>query len=88
MRFAQVVPGVTETNLDDAGHGERRGPIEWVGVDQPDRVAKVAVDAYEENAAAKVVGWNNAAFRTAMNVLPDSTIASVVAKSRGAPEKV
>lgn len=27
-RFAQVVPGVTDTNLDGQGHGEKRGPIE------------------------------------------------------------
>ena len=43
VRIAQIVPGVTETNLDGKRHGERRGPIEWVGVDQPADVAKVAV---------------------------------------------
>ena len=37
------MPGVTETNLNGKGHGERRGPIERVGVDQPADVAKVAV---------------------------------------------
>jgi short-subunit dehydrogenase len=87
IRVACVVPGVTETNLDGQGHGERRGPIEWVGVDQPDRVAKVAVDALEENAAAKVVGWNNKAFHTALNVLPDSAKAMLVSNTRGVPGK-
>ncbi|KAI6790341.1 NAD(P)-binding protein [Hortaea werneckii] len=85
VRIAQVVPGVTETNLDGKGHGERRGPIELVGVDQPSDVAKVAVDAYEENAAAKVVGWNNTAFHTVMNTLPDSAKAMLVSASRGKP---
>ena len=85
VRVACVVPGVTETNLDGSGHGERRGLIEKVGVDQPADVAKVAVDAFEENAAAKVVGWNNYAFHTALGLLPDSVNAAVVANVRGAP---
>lgn len=85
VRVAQIVPGVTDTNLDGEGHGEKRGPIEWVGVDQPADVAKVAVDAFQENAAAKVVGWNNCAFHTAMDILPDSAKAKVVSASRGMP---
>lgn len=85
VRIAQVVPGVTETNLDGEGHGEKRGPIEWVGVDKPADVAKVAVDALVENAAAKVVGWNNWAFHASMNLLPDSAKAMLVSTSRGAP---
>lgn len=56
VRIAQIVPGVTETNLDGKGHGEKRGPIEWVDVDQPADVAKAAVDALVGNAAAKAVG--------------------------------
>ena len=56
-----------------------------VGVDQPADVAKAAVDAYEENAAAKVVGWNNTAFHTVMNTLPDSAKAMLVSASRGKP---
>ena len=43
VRIAQIVPGVPETNLNGKGHGERRGPIEWVGVDQPVDVANAAV---------------------------------------------
>jgi short-subunit dehydrogenase len=85
VRIAQIVPGVTETNLDGNGHGERRGPIEWVGVDKPADVAKVAVDALVGNAAVKVVGWNNWAFHTGMNVLPDSAKAMLVSASRGVP---
>lgn len=85
VRFAQVVTGVTDTNLDGQGHGEKRGAIEWVGVDQPADVAKVAVDVFEENAAVRVVGWNNKAFYAAFNVLPDSTKASSVVNARGAP---
>lgn len=85
VRIACVVPGVTETNLDGQGHGEKRGVIEYIGVDQPTDVAKVAVDAFEENAAAKVVGWNNSAFHTAMNILPGSAKAMLVSASRGAP---
>jgi short-subunit dehydrogenase len=87
VRIAQVVPGVTETNLDGKGHGEVRGTIEWVGVDQPADVAKVAVDAFEENAAAKVVGWNNKAFQIVMNTLPDSAKAMLVSASRGSPRE-
>jgi phosphotransferase system IIB component len=64
-----------------------RGTIEWVGVDQPADVAKVAVDAFEENAAAKVVGWNNKAFQIVMNTLPDSAKAMLVSASRGSPRE-
>lgn len=85
VRIAQVVPGVIATSFDGKGHGEVRGTIEWVGVDQPTDVAKVAVDALEENAAAKVVGWNNKAFHMVMNTLPDSAKAMLVSESRGAP---
>lgn len=85
VRFAQVIPGVTETNLDGKGHGEQRGPIEWIGVDQPADVAKVAVDAFEENAAAKVVGWNNKLFQKIINALPESAQAMLVSNARGVP---
>jgi short-subunit dehydrogenase len=85
VRIACVVPGVTQTNLDGQGHGEKRGPIEKIGVDQPEDVAKVAVDTFRDNAAERVVGWNNYAFHTAMGLLPDSVNAKVVAMSRGPP---
>ena len=85
VRIACIVPGVTETNLDGEGRGETRGPISKVGIDQPSDVAKVAVDAYEENAAAKIVGWNNYIFHAMQGVLPASTIAAGVAAARGKP---
>ncbi|EGP89612.1 uncharacterized protein MYCGRDRAFT_38624 [Zymoseptoria tritici IPO323] len=85
VRFACVVPGVTATNLTGDGHGERRGPIDRVGVDQPADVAKVAVDVLERNAAAEIVGWNNQLFQNAINLLPDETQARIIAKARGAP---
>jgi len=87
VRIAQVVPGVTETNLDGQGHSERRGPIEWVCVDNPADVTRVAVDALMGNAAAKVVGWNNRAFHAGMNVLPDSAKAMLVSTSHGVPRR-
>ena len=77
--------GVTETNLDGKGHGEKRGPIEWVGVDQPVDVAKAAVDTLVEDAAAKMVGWNNWAFHAGMSALPDSAKAKLVSASRRVP---
>ncbi|KAJ4982730.1 nadp-dependent l-serine l-allo-threonine dehydrogenase ydfg [Stagonosporopsis vannaccii] len=87
VRVACVVPGVTQTNLDGQGHGETRGPIDKVGIDQPADVAKVAVDTLEKNSAAQIVGWNNKTWQAALNLLPDSTTASVIASARGAPEK-
>lgn len=33
VRMACIIPGVTDTNLDGQGHGERRGVIDWVGID-------------------------------------------------------
>ncbi|KAK5172740.1 uncharacterized protein LTR77_002860 [Saxophila tyrrhenica] len=85
VRVACIVPGVTETNLDGQGHGETRGPIDKVGIDQPADVAKAAVDALEENAAAKIVGWNNTAFQAGFNLLPASLNARLIAAARGAP---
>jgi short-subunit dehydrogenase len=87
VRVACVIPGVTQTNLDGQGHGERRGIIDKVGIDQPEDVAKVAVDVLEENAAAKIVGWNNYAFNSFFNLLPDSVVAKLIAESRGPPEE-
>ncbi|KAI5270641.1 NAD(P)-binding protein [Aureobasidium subglaciale] len=85
VRVACIVPGVTSTNLTGEGTGEQRGAIDKVGIDQPSDVAKAAVKAFEENAAARVVGWNNAIFQTAVTMLPRSLVANVVARVRGAP---
>lgn len=86
VRIAMIVPGITETNLDGQGHGERRGALDAVGIDKPETVAKAALDAYEENAAQKIVGWNNWAMQTALSLVPDSIKASMVASARGQPE--
>ena len=87
VRFAAIVPGITSTNLDGDGHGERRGPIlDAVGIDEPETVAKAALDAYEENAAQKVVGWNNYIATTVTGMIPDSVKAAFIHKTRGEPE--
>lgn len=85
IRIACVVPGVTNTNLDGEGHGERRGPIDLVGIDEAHDVAKVAVDSYVENAAARIVGVNNKIWQSALNAFPDSLVARFIGNARGAP---
>ncbi|SFI50269.1 SDR family NAD(P)-dependent oxidoreductase [Methylobacterium brachiatum] len=87
VRVACIVPGVTETNLDGDGHGERRGLLDAVGIDQPEDVAKAAVDALEENAAQSIVGTNNKLLKVAQGLLPDSLNARLISKARGAPEE-
>lgn len=87
VRVACVIPGVTETNLDGQGHGEGRGLLDKVGIDQPEDVAKVAVDAFEDNAAARIVGWNNQLLRTALNSFPDSWVAQFIRAARGPPDQ-
>jgi short-subunit dehydrogenase len=87
VRIACVVPGITETILDGRGHGERRGTLDMVGIDQPETVAKVAVDALEDNAPGRIVGWNNKLLTAATSLLPSSTMANLVAASRGPPEQ-
>ena len=87
VRVACIVPGVTETNLDGDGHGERRGMLDAVGISQPDEVAKAAVDALEENAAQSIVGANNKILQMAQGLLPDSLKARLISKARGAPEE-
>jgi len=87
VRVACIVPGVTETNLDGDGHGERRGILDAVGISQPDEVAKAAVDALEENAAQSIVGANNKILQMAQGLLPDSLKARLISKARGAPEE-
>jgi short-subunit dehydrogenase len=86
VRIAAIVPGITDTNLDGAGHGERRGALDAVGIDQPETVAKAAVDAYEANSAQQIVGTNNWLLKSVMGFVPDSIKASLVASARGAPE--
>lgn len=87
VRIACVVPGITETNLDGDGHGERRGMLDVVGIHQPEEVAVVAVDALEQNAASKIVGFNNSVLQVAQNFVPSAMMAASVAKARGAPEE-
>lgn len=79
------MPGVTQTNLD----GETRGPIDKVGINQPEDVAKVAVnkiavDPLEENAAARIVRWNNKVWQAGLGLLPDSTTPGFISSARGA----
>lgn len=87
VRVACIVPGVTETNLDGDGHGERRGVLDAVGIDQPEDVAKAAVDALEENAAQTIVGANNKLLQAGLGLLPDSLKARMISKARGAPDE-
>ncbi|MET0527337.1 MAG: SDR family NAD(P)-dependent oxidoreductase, partial [Microvirga sp.] len=87
VRVACIVPGITETNLDGDGHGERRGALDAVGIDQPETVAKAAVDALEENSAQSIVGTNNKLLKVAQGLVPDSVMARFVSKARGAPEE-
>jgi short-subunit dehydrogenase len=85
VRVACIVPGITSTNLDGQGHGESRGLLDHVGTHQPEDVAMVAVDAFENNDAAKIVGWNNRILEGLTSLVPDSAMASIVAKARGKP---
>lgn len=85
VRVACIVPGITETNLDGQGHGERRGVIDIIGIDQPEDVAKGAVDVLEGNEAASVFGWNNKLFRIAQEYLPRAWNTHRTAKARGEP---
>ncbi|WP_183926206.1 SDR family oxidoreductase, partial [Sphingomonas sp. BK069] len=85
VRIACIVPGITDTNLAGDGHGEKRGTLDLVGIDNPADVAKGAVDVLEANEAARTFGWNNKLLAAAQGVLPDSANAYLVAKSRGRP---
>lgn len=85
VRVACIVPGITETNLDGEGSGERRGVIDIVGIDDPADVAKGAVDVFEANEPASVFGWNNKLFQLAQEYLPKAWKTHSIAKSRGEP---
>jgi short-subunit dehydrogenase len=85
VRIACIVPGVTQTNLDGERHGERRGVLDLVGIDDPADVAKGAVEVFEANDPAKIFGWNNKILQLAQDLLPTSVNAHLIAKSRGAP---
>lgn len=87
VRVACIVPGVTDTNLDGQGHGERRGVLDKVGIDDPADVAKAAIDALESNAAAQIVGLNNKLLQAGMGLLPDAVAARLIGASRGRPEQ-
>ena len=87
VRVAMIVPGITSTNLDGNGHGERRGALDAVGIDQPETVAKAAIDAYEANAAQQIVGTNNWLMQAALHLVPDSIKASMINSARGKPEE-
>lgn len=85
VRIACIVPGITDTNLDGQGHGERRGVLDLVGIDDPADVAKGAVDVLEANEAARTFGWNNKLLNVAQSLLPESVNAHLIAKARGEP---
>lgn len=87
VRVACIVPGITQTNLNGRGGGEARGTLDYVGIHKSSDVAKAAMDAYEQNSAASIVGLNNQLLRLAEVNVPASILAKVVAKSRGPPEQ-
>ncbi|GAC96094.1 NADP-dependent L-serine/L-allo-threonine dehydrogenase [Pseudozyma hubeiensis SY62] len=80
VRIACIVPGITKTNLDQHGGGESRGALDYVSVHQSAYVAKEAVDAYERNSAAQIVGLNNKLLRLAGVPMPARFMAAFVAK--------
>ena len=82
VRIAQIVPGITETQLDGEGLGERRGTLDIVGRHKAEDVAVQAVDAYIANAAEQVVGLGNKVLRAGVQLVPSAVTAAVVAKSR------
>lgn len=86
VRVACIVPGITQTNLNGQGGGETRGALDYVGIHKSDDVAKAALDAFEKNSAAEIIGLNNKLLRLAGVAVPASVMAKVVATSRGAPE--
>ncbi|EST05669.1 Short-chain dehydrogenase/reductase SDR [Kalmanozyma brasiliensis GHG001] len=85
VRIACIVPGITKTNLNGQGGGEVRGLLDYVGIHKSDDVAKAALDAFERNSAAKILGLNNQLLRLSGVPVPASVMARVVATSRGAP---
>lgn len=85
VRIACLVPGITDTNLDGQGHGERRGALDMVGIDKPEDVARAAVDAFEKNAAASIYGWNNQLLQAGLGLVPADMKAQLVSKARGPP---
>lgn len=86
VRIACIVPGITKTNLDGHGGGETRGTLDKVGIHDPADVATAAINAYEHNSAAHIIGVNNKLLRLAGVPVPASVMASIVASSRGPPE--
>ncbi len=85
VRIACIVPGITQTNLNGHGGGETRGTLDYVGIHQPSDVARAALNAFENNSAAEIVGLNNKLLRLAGVPVRASVMASIVAKSRGPP---
>lgn len=85
VRIACIAPGITKSNLNQQGGGELRGALDYVGIHQPAYVAKAAVDAFEKNSAAQILGLNNKLLRLAGVPVPGFIMASFVAKARGPP---
>lgn len=85
VRIACIVPGITKTNLDGRGGGEARGLLDYVSIHQTADVAKAALDAFENNSAAQIVGFNNKLLRLAGVPVPASVMAKFVGLSRGPP---
>ncbi len=85
VRIALIVPGITKTMLDGQGLGERRGTLDIVGRHETSDVAKAALDAYEQNSAASIIGTGNKLLRLVEVAAPASFNAALVAKSRGPP---
>ena len=82
MRIAQIVPGITATQLDGEGLGERRGALDIVGRHTAEQVAVEAVDAFIANSAEQVVGLGNKILRAGVQLVPSAATAAFVAKSR------
>ncbi len=78
VRIACVVPGVTKTNLSGEGRGERRGFLENVSVSSPEEVAKVAIEAFDDNDPERIVGNANKVLQAGLNVLPETIVAKVI----------
>ena len=78
IQILALCPGTTDTGFFEASG--IKDPIKMKGVQTSDQVVDAAMKAIEAGRSKVVSGWTNYIIATAVNLVPNSLIARVVAK--------
>ena len=79
IRMLALCPGATDTNFFDAAGWD--GPFASRGMQTPEEVVEIALEAIERGKTTVVCGWSNYLVSRVSSIFPNSLVTKAVARS-------